>query len=77
MSDQPEPLAAEQSPVVRVVRGRPSPEDLAALVVVLAASAGGPSDDQAPARSVWASSGRAQVPHAAGPGAWRASALPR
>jgi hypothetical protein len=73
VSEQPD------APVVRVVRGSPSPEELAALVAVLASagddSAAGPDTMR---RSRWAAppleAGRLHRP---GPGAWRASALPR
>ena len=67
---------------VRIVRGEPSPEELAALVAVLAArSAAGAREPAAPrgtsgwtdrARSV--RSGRLEF---SGSGGWRASALPR
>jgi Acyl-CoA carboxylase epsilon subunit len=71
-------------PVLRVVRGNPTPEELAALVAVLAASATtGPlgADAGRPPTapgSAWrsrAGSVRQPLPH--GPDAWRASALPR
>jgi hypothetical protein len=61
---------------LRVVRGQPSAEELAALVVVLAASGGG-APAAPPPRSLWASGGRVRTAPAPGPGAWRASALPR
>jgi hypothetical protein len=64
------------SAVLRVVRGEPSPEELAALVLVLSA-AGTPAPEPAATRSTWAASGRPQAGPAAGRGAWRASALPR
>ena len=62
-----------------VVRGDPAPDELAALVAVLAArtaprARGGAR--QAP-RSAWSSkSALMRAPVTAGPGAWRASALP-
>ena len=73
-------MAAEQpdSPLLRVVRGEPTAEELAALVAVVTARAtagggGGPARRTAwndPARLV-----RTAV-HVA-PGGWRASAMPR
>ncbi|GAB3590503.1 hypothetical protein GCM10027446_05440 [Angustibacter peucedani] len=75
MSEPEAPQPAEPPVALRVVRGEPTSEELAALVVVLAASAGGGEAPAAP-RSVWASSGRARAPLASGPGAWRASSLP-
>ena len=70
-------------PVLRVVHGDATPEEIAALVAVVnaasarasAAAAAGPP---APRMSAWrdpARRVRPALPH--GPGAWRASALPR
>jgi len=69
---------APSPPLVRVLRGDPTPDELAALVAVLAAASGGgkapaprrPSEWSRPAR-------RLRTPHHPGPGAWRASGLPR
>jgi hypothetical protein len=67
-------------PLLRVVRGDATAEEIAALVAVLlarSADAKAPS----PARSVsgsWADrSGLLRRPLSPGPGAWRRSALPR
>ena len=72
-----------EPPLFRVVRGRPSAEQTAALTVVLVAAraararaaragAGGAGD-----AGTWASHARAlRVPPAPGPSAWRRSALP-
>ncbi len=69
----------DERPVLRVVSGQATPEEIAALVAVLsAASAGGNGDETPTRRSLWSDSSR--VPGARptpGPGAWRASALPR
>jgi hypothetical protein len=64
-------------PVMRVVRGNPTDEEVAALVAVLSALGGG-ADDPSPARqSAWGSPARAvRAPLSAGPGGWQASALP-
>jgi len=73
---------------VRVVRGDASPEELAVLVAVLAASVGDGQyqvqptgrDTQTSGRrpAPWGSPRRmARVKHPHGPGGWRASALPR
>ncbi|MBB4903878.1 acyl-CoA carboxylase subunit epsilon [Actinophytocola algeriensis] len=62
---------------LRVVRGNPTDEEVAALVAVVAAL--GPGEEtEPPPRSAW-SDRRALVrePLAHGPGAWRASAFPR
>jgi Acyl-CoA carboxylase epsilon subunit len=74
--ERPEP----QRPVLRIVRGDPTPEELAALVTVLAARAAASAAAEPPAapRSAWRDRSRyarTTLPH--GPGAWRASALPR
>ena len=62
------------TPVLRIVRGEPTAEELAALVAVLA-SRGTAAPAPAPARSPW---GRPLLrgPLPAGPGAWRSSSLP-
>ena len=67
--------SAVVKPLLRVVRGNPSPEELAALIAVV--SARGPVEEEPPApRSRW---GRPTLrePLHPGPGAWRASTLPR
>lgn len=70
----PDPTAP---PVIRVVRGNPSPAQLAALTVVLSAAGGSP-EPEPPRRSLWTNRARYARPRpAVGPGGWRASALPR
>jgi hypothetical protein len=63
-------------PLLRVVRGNPTPEELAALIAVVTARGAGGEPEPAPVRPLW---GRPilRAPLHAGPGAWRASALPR
>jgi hypothetical protein len=75
--DTPAEAEATVTPIT-VAHGQATPEELAALVAVLAA-ASGPGEDPAPRHtSVWASRARLlRAPHVPGPGAWRASALPR
>jgi hypothetical protein len=66
--------------VLRVIRGEPTTDELAAVIVVLAARAkpAGGEPGQRPPRSEWAAKARQMQPHLTpGPGAWRASALPR
>ena len=74
MSEQPD------RPLLRVVRGEPTDEELAALVAVVAAraaAAAGADDGVAP-RSLWRNRSRNIRPAIGpGPGAWRASGLPR
>jgi hypothetical protein len=68
-----------ERPPLRLVRGDATPEEVAALLAVLSAAAGG--EDPAPAPrpvSRWASRERAvRRPHTPGHGAWRASGWPR
>jgi len=65
-------------PLLRVVRGDATPEEIAALVAVLAAR----GDDEAPSqprlvKNAWSDRSRLlRRPLAAGPGAWRNSGLP-
>ncbi|GAA4347525.1 acyl-CoA carboxylase subunit epsilon [Angustibacter luteus] len=74
MSEQPEPAGL----AVQVIRGEPTAEEVAALVVVLSAVAGGSSAGEPPApTSLWASGARARTAPMPGAGAWRASGLPR
>jgi hypothetical protein len=66
-------------PRLTIVRGEPTPEEIAALVTVLTArleSAGQARVGAAP-RYGWSSRSRmVRGPLSRGPGAWRASALP-
>lgn len=66
------------TPYLRVVRGEPTSEELAALVAVLAVRATAGSDGPPPATaSAWTDrSLLVRRPVAHGPGAWRASAWP-
>ena len=60
-------------PLLRVVKGDPTPEELAALVAVLA-SRGGAAPAPEPARSAWSRPGHnLRRPLAIGPLAWRES----
>jgi hypothetical protein len=66
-------------PLLRVVRGDATPEEIAALVAVLAARSAG-AEAPGPDRSVsnsWSDRSRQlRRPVFPGPGAWRRSALP-
>jgi hypothetical protein len=65
-------------PALRVVRGDPTPEEIAALVTVLAARASAGVTKPPPRRSEWAGhERRMRRPVHPSPGGWRASALPR
>ena len=67
-------------PVLRIVRGDPTPEELAALVAVVtgvSAAAASATKTRRP-RSEWSTPARShRTPLAPGLGGWRASALPR
>ena len=74
------PLSAgDDQPLLRVVRGDATPEEIAALVAVLLARSAD-AEAPGPARSVsgsWADRSRLlRQPLSPGPGAWRRSALP-
>ena len=63
---------------LRVVKGEPSPDELAALMAVVAAKAANAGESQPSRPSNWAAYWRSvRRPLPTGPGAWRASALPR
>ena len=69
--------ASARRPLLRIVNGDATPEEVAAIVAVLGSIGGAPtpgrrpvSEWSAPARRV-----RRSLPH--GPGSWRSSALPR
>jgi hypothetical protein len=65
------------SRVIHIVRGEPSDEELAVLVVVLAVLANTAAVERPAPRSAWADPAhRLRTPLHPGPGAWRNSALP-
>ncbi len=73
-------MSEESPPLLRVVKGDPTPEEVAALVAVVSAMATGASaaGAQARPRSEWsANHRRLRGIHRPAPGAWRAGALPR
>jgi hypothetical protein len=62
-------------PVLRIVRGVPSDEELAALLAVVAARSGAPAEPEPEVPSAWRDRGALlRKPLHPGPGAWRASA---
>ncbi len=75
-ADHDQPAA---QPLLRVIRGDATPEEIAALVAVLAMRAAGdeaPGPDR-PAQKSWSDRSRAlRDPLFPGPGAWRRSGLP-
>ncbi|HWH30484.1 MAG TPA: acyl-CoA carboxylase subunit epsilon [Mycobacteriales bacterium] len=76
MTEATTDAAAPVRPLLRVVRGNPTPEEIAALVAVLALR--GPAVEPEPVPpSRWASRAAGlRRPLSPGPGAWRASGLP-
>jgi len=77
VSDETTTGSDAQAPVLRIVRGDATPEEIAAIVAVLGAVGGAPAPARRPA-SEWSAHHRAMrrtLPH--GPGGWRSSALPR
>jgi hypothetical protein len=71
-------MSTDEKPFLQVVKGNPTPEELAAVVTLIAAISGSQAPSTARPRSSWADPARGvrhPLPH--GPGAWRASGLPR
>ncbi|MCW2827257.1 MAG: hypothetical protein JWQ67_873 [Marmoricola sp.] len=68
--------ATPGQPLLRIVKGDPTPEETAALVTVVAAMASGPEDRSSkPRRPEWSAHHRKlRGVHRHGPGAWRAGA---
>ncbi|MBO4206503.1 acyl-CoA carboxylase subunit epsilon [Micromonospora echinofusca] len=69
-------MSAEE-PLFRVVRGTPTPEELAALVGAVLVRSRPSTVAPPPALSAWTRSGRPAATPTAGAGAWRATGLPR
>jgi hypothetical protein len=72
-----EAVSSKPVPLLAVTRGVPTPEELAAVLVVLASPPAGSASRRGAGQSSWAA--RSRMLRAAvrpGQGAWRASALP-
>jgi len=70
----------DRDPMLAIISGNPSADEIAAVVVVLAALSQPARVSVAPEakRSEWSAKSRlVRAPLRRGPGAWRASALPR
>jgi hypothetical protein len=66
------------APVLRVVNPDATPEEIAALVAVLSALGSGADGPPRRPRPAWNDPARGvRQTHRSGPGAWRASGLPR
>jgi len=73
-----DPGHADRPPVLRVVRGDATPEEIAAVLAVLLSRSGSPdAPPPPPLASAWADRSRLlRRPLFPGPDAWRRSALP-
>ena len=72
-----DPASDPDRPVLRVVKGDATPEEVAALVAVIAALGSGPAERKPKPRSTWADPAhRMRTTLPPGPGAWRSSGLP-
>lgn len=70
-------MSQEKEPLLRVVSGSPTPDELAVVVAVLTARGSATAPEQ-PQFSLWARKSRQTRPSLRpGFGAWRASAMPR
>ena len=82
-SEQSQDVSAAEQPLLRVVRGAPTDEELAALIAVVAArraevGAEASADARAMRASGWTDRSRGlREPHRPGPHGWRAAAQPR
>ena len=81
VSDEQDPSVVEvpaepaSKPLLRIVKGNPTPEELAALVAVVAARSASGTPAKKPLRSEWGHPARAvRGAHRPGPDAWRRSA---
>jgi hypothetical protein len=65
-------------PLLRVVSGDPTPEELAIVVALVTSRASATKPSEPQRLSLWASKGRQTRPSlGAGFGSWRASSMPR
>ena len=73
-----EETSEQEQPLLRIVKGDPTPEEVAALVAVVSAMAAGAAEAasrQARPKPEWgAHHHKLRGPHRHGPGAWRAHA---
>jgi hypothetical protein len=81
VSEETDPTVVEEvaeqtsKPLLKVVKGDLTPEELAALVAVVAARSAAGTPAKKPLRSEWGHPARAvRGPHRHGPDAWRRSA---
>jgi len=73
-----ETAMSDQRPALRVIAGSPTDEELAVVVAVLSARAVARPVVSPTPLSLWSRKGRnVRPPQHPGPGAWRASMMPR
>ncbi|MGH3395555.1 MAG: acyl-CoA carboxylase subunit epsilon [Streptosporangiaceae bacterium] len=78
MTDGPAAREPDPRPRLTIVSGQLTPEETAAVTVVLTALLSQPTAEARPVPSQWSARSRfLRAPVTPGPGAWRASALPR
>nr|WP_081747121.1 acyl-CoA carboxylase subunit epsilon [Arthrobacter sp. H5] len=76
MVDQESASERVEPPLFRVLGGNPTPEELAALaVVVLGLHAAEPEEMALPTHRTWVRRDQLRLAPAPGPGSWRRSAL--
>lgn len=72
--DEPGETPAAEQPLFAVVKGEPTPEELAALAaVVLSAGSGEPAEPQQPSARHWIRRQQLQLAPKPGPGSWKRS----
>ena len=75
-ADRAEEVAAPKQPLLRIVKGNPTPDEVAVVVAVLATRSR--SAEEQPQFSLWARKSRQVRPSLRpGFGAWRGSTMPR
>jgi hypothetical protein len=77
-TDEPSVDGGAQPPILKVVNPDATPEEIAALVAVFSALGSTGGEARRKPRPSWSSPARGvRATHRHGPGAWRASGLPR
>ncbi len=69
--------SGDAAPILRVVSGDPTPEELAALVAVVASLGSAPTAPPRRTPAWQAHHRKVRATYPRGPGGWRASGLPR
>jgi hypothetical protein len=78
VTDGPAADEPDSRPRLTIVSGQPTPEETAAVTVVLTVLLSQPAPEARPGPTQWSARSRVlRAPVTPGPGAWRASALPR